>query len=50
MPSSTGLSIHFIMASVVPLRLPSQAYAAWPAERLDEIGGSTAFYAQVDTF
>jgi salicylate hydroxylase len=23
-----------------------QAYAAWPADRLNEIGGSTAFYAQ----
>ncbi|KAI7839966.1 hypothetical protein COHA_006287 [Chlorella ohadii] len=23
-----------------------QAYAAWPAERLNEIGGSTAYYAQ----
>jgi len=28
------------------LRCTLQAYAAWPADRLDEIGGSTAYYAQ----
>lgn len=30
----------------LPCQPSLQAYAAWPTERLSEIGGSTAYYAQ----
>ena len=35
-----------LLHRAAPRHPPLQAYAAWPAERLAEIGGSTAFYAQ----